>query len=403
MMLSYFLHVQLWAHAHRQVFHCGVDTNNITESFNHVLRQRYLPLRHDTTIFALVQILVEVVFPEQEIRYIQATIKQTAAYRKPKYELPQFLQEKPHTIQSICLMNIERAKAIPKSHVTQKESVGVYSLASSSSGSEQSWTVNIPAGLCTCPSFLSAHIPCKHMFAIFHHHPQWSWHNLPKELTCSSHMTLDHQATAQMECDPERTENDSDDLDTVHSCSSATPSTTGLLPSKINDGRRVYRLQKSVEYALGQCRTLAFLTNDIPTLQTALDQCKVIVETLTSSSTISMGPKVPPVFHSIAKAGVEEFKASSKTLHRVGVKRKRNGHNQLQTKKPRKEAKPTCRLEQEDALSQVAKRQPGRPRLKRPQRKRPPLPRQVSTPVKQKMLKAAAILQRGKPHLHLKT
>ena len=143
MMLCYFLHVQLWAHAHRQVFHCGVDTNNITESFNHILRQRYLPLRHDTTIFALVQILVEVVFPEQEIRYIQATIKQTAAYRKPKYELPQFLQEKPHTIQSICLMNIERAKAIPKSHVTQKESVGVYSLASSSSGSEQSYGQSI--------------------------------------------------------------------------------------------------------------------------------------------------------------------------------------------------------------------------------------------------------------------
>ena len=121
--------------------------------------------------FALVKILAEAVFPEQEIRYIQATIKQTAAYRKPKYELPEFLQEKPHTIQSICLMNIERAKAIPKSHVTQEESVGVYSLASSSSISEQSWTVNIPAGLCTCPSFLSAHIPCKHMFAIFHHYP----------------------------------------------------------------------------------------------------------------------------------------------------------------------------------------------------------------------------------------
>ena len=90
----------------------------------------------------------------------------------------------------------------------------------------------------------------------------------------------------------------------------------------------------------------------------------MVVETLTSSSTISMGPKVPPVFHSIAKAGVEEFKASSKTLHHVGVKRKRNDHNQLQTKKPRKEVKPTCRLEQEDALSQVAKRQNGRPRLK---------------------------------------
>ena len=56
--------MQLWAHYHRQVFHGQVDTNNITESFNNVLRQRYLPLRHDTTIFALVQVLVEIVFPE---------------------------------------------------------------------------------------------------------------------------------------------------------------------------------------------------------------------------------------------------------------------------------------------------------------------------------------------------
>jgi len=105
-------------------------------------------------------------------------------------------------------MNIERAKAIPKSHVTQQESVGVYSLASSSSESEQTWTVDIPAGSCTCPSFLSSHIPCKHMFAVFYHYPQWSWDSLPKELTCSSHMTLDHQASSQMECDAEVREND---------------------------------------------------------------------------------------------------------------------------------------------------------------------------------------------------
>ena len=29
------------------------------------------------------------------------------------------------------------------------------------------------------------------MFAIFHHYTQWSWDNLPKELTESVHMTLD--------------------------------------------------------------------------------------------------------------------------------------------------------------------------------------------------------------------
>jgi len=93
----------------------------------------------------------------------------------------------------------------------------------------------------------------------------------------------------------------------------------------------VYRLQKSIEEALGQCRTLAFFNNDIPTLETALDQCKVVTETLASSTT-SMGPNMLPVFHSIAKAGVE-FKSTGKALHRVGVKRKHKDGNKPQAKK----------------------------------------------------------------------
>jgi len=98
-----------------------VDTNNITESFNNVLRKRYLPLRHDTTIFAFVQILVEVAFPEQETRYIQTTVKQTNAYRKPRYTLPHFLNDRPHTVQSICLMNIDRATSVPRNFIEESE------------------------------------------------------------------------------------------------------------------------------------------------------------------------------------------------------------------------------------------------------------------------------------------
>jgi len=67
-----------------------VDTNNITESFNNVLRKSYLSLRHDTTIFAFVQVLIEIVFPEQEIRYVQSTVKQLNAYHKLRYEMPFF-------------------------------------------------------------------------------------------------------------------------------------------------------------------------------------------------------------------------------------------------------------------------------------------------------------------------
>ena len=107
-----------------------MDTNNITDSFNNVLRQRYLPLRHDTIIFALVQVLIEIVFPEQELRYMQATIKQTCAYRKPRYDVPFYLQERPHSVQNLCLLNMERGRKIPKSHLTQLPTEGSLTLLS---------------------------------------------------------------------------------------------------------------------------------------------------------------------------------------------------------------------------------------------------------------------------------
>ena len=187
-----FICVQLWAHFHRQTFHGQVDTNNITESFNNVLRQRYLPLRHDTTIFALVQVLVEIVFPEQELRYMQATIKQTSAYRKPRYDIPSYLQDRPHSVQSLCLLNMERGKKIPKTHLIQLPIEGTFTAKKSGTDTENDdrWNIDINRGTCTCPSFLSSKIPCKHMFAIFHHFPQWTWNSLPKSLTNASHMTL---------------------------------------------------------------------------------------------------------------------------------------------------------------------------------------------------------------------
>ena len=90
------------------------------------------PLRHDTTIFALVQILVEVAFPKQEIRYIQAAIKHTNAYRKPRFGMPAFLKERAHTVQGICLANIDKGMAVPKFHI-KEESTGVIPAVRSSS------------------------------------------------------------------------------------------------------------------------------------------------------------------------------------------------------------------------------------------------------------------------------
>ena len=378
------------------MFHCGVDTNNITESFNNVLRRRYLPLRHDTTIFALVQILVEVAFPEQETRYVQATIKHTDAYRKPRYELPDFLKERPHTMQGICLGNIERGMALPKSHITELESTGVFSVVKSSTTQDDPWIINIPDGTCSCPAYLSSHVPCKHMFAIFHYYPKWSWNDLPVALTNSPHLTLDHVTTAQIEhrLVPEIYSEAVEDV--LVSTSLESPSTvqaTTPLPIKSTDGRQVYKLQKNIEETLGRCRTLAFLTSNIPTLEAALCKCERVMETLAAAATTSLGSNTPPAFHVIAQAGVEEFRRTNKVLHRVGAKRKQR-NSQPPTVKQAK----ACQTEvahQQDVLSQVVQRPPGRPKLKRLQRKRPVLPRQVSSTAKTTMLKAAAILRRG--------
>lgn len=345
-----------------------MDTNNITESFNNVLRRRYLPLRHDTTIFALVQILIEVAFPEQEMRYVQATIQQTKAYRRPRYQIPIYLEGRPHKVQSLCLLNIERGQSIPQNHLSEFES-GKFDVASSGGNK---WTVIIHDGTCACPAFQSTNIPCKHFFAIFHHYPKWGWKDLPKTLTGSSHMILDDvtDVTEGITIDM-----DVDDPPTAHSQSQE-------LPKSVTIGARIYRLQKQIEENLAKCRTLAFLTNDIAALEQSLSHCEAAMNTLASSATATQ-PNGPPIFRAIERAGVEEFKSTTKTLHRVGVKRKKS-----------KGKAPIKRIKMEDPLQSV-KRSIGRPKIKRAQRKRPALPRQVTDIAKAKMLKASQLLQKG--------
>ena len=47
------------------------------------------------------------------------------------------------------------------------------------------------------------------------------------------------------------------------------PTPTTPLPLGTSNGRQVYSLQRNIEEPLGQCRTLAFLMNDISTHETA--------------------------------------------------------------------------------------------------------------------------------------
>ena len=66
-------------------------------------------------------------------------------------------------------------------------------------------------------------------------------------------------------------------------------------------------------------RLFFFLTNDATCLQQALIQCKTVMDTLMSTATETLAPQI---FHSIAQAGVKEFRSTTKMVHRKGMIRK---------------------------------------------------------------------------------
>ena len=43
---------------------------------------------------------------------------------------------------------------------------------------------------CTCPDWIRYHIPCKHMFAVFHSIDGYSWENLPALYLKSSYHVI---------------------------------------------------------------------------------------------------------------------------------------------------------------------------------------------------------------------
>ena len=172
----------------RKQFHAEIDTDNITESFNHTLRTRYLPLQQDKTVSAFAKVLIDIVFEEQQREYVIATAHQSTSYRLPRYHLPENLKNRPRSVQATILLNMERADEITRENITEIKE-GTYCVRHANS---KEYTVNIPDGQCSCHQFITTHHPCKHMFAIFKYFTQWSWSSLPHSLTESEYLTLDN-------------------------------------------------------------------------------------------------------------------------------------------------------------------------------------------------------------------
>ena len=61
----------------------------------------------------------------------------------------------------------------------------------------QTWyTIRFDAPSCECWSWEHTHLPCKHFFAVFRHHPKWGWEKLPHAYRYSSILSLDEAVIA---------------------------------------------------------------------------------------------------------------------------------------------------------------------------------------------------------------
>ena len=349
--------MQLWSHVYRQTFYAEIDTDNLTEAFNHALRSQYLQLRQDSSVTDLIEVLVNIVFPEQQHEYTVAVAQQTDAYRKPQYDIPDYLSDRPRNVQTACLANMSKAKQFISSDVTT-DGDGVFTLKSN----DKSYVVNIPGGYCECPYFSKTKIPCKHMFAIFSlFSEQWSWHDLPCQLTECAYMTLETSLLEQDLVDTiisepvgelqdaftsavtvgNTTENQYSDavictmmddgnydvvLDNGDICVELEKRNNGeneidkpaqQIPTAETSTHKLRSLQKNAHTVLTKCKDVCYLTNDCSVLEAVIQNAEEIYCELVESADPSNTSKFLPVFPVLAHNSANISRKRTKLLCRA--------------------------------------------------------------------------------------
>ena len=193
--------------------------------------------------------------------------------------IPSFLEGRPQKVQSLCMLNMERAKSVSKTDLKEIQR-GIFYIKSKDNNV---WKTDLTNGTCTCPAFMLTNIPCKHFFAVFYHTAMWNWNDLPSSLTESSHMVLDRISDFIT----------TDGSPVLQTITTTTSSGQELPRPKMTTATHIYHLQKQIEDTVSKCRTLAFLTNDTKVLEEALAHCEAARAKLATSTTSAQDPFIP--------------------------------------------------------------------------------------------------------------
>ena len=186
---------QRWARAYRDTsYHGAVETNNGAEALNRVLKYKYLPRRKHMMLSDIMTTIIEEFLPALHHKYIYQNFKQSDMYRTYNPAVvPSYLQGRPKATILHCLHRQAKSNAFTERDVCSLEEGkftvrGTYMTDFGVASGEPS---------CSCKDWIKHKIPCKHFFAVFRLHPEWSWERLPSQYLRSPYLTLDTAAVEQ--------------------------------------------------------------------------------------------------------------------------------------------------------------------------------------------------------------
>ena len=251
------------------------------------------------------------------------------------------------------------------------------------------------------------------MFAVFNLFPTWTWSDLPESLIQAPHMTLD-KAITQPANDTERktgmeitSENEYLPTD-MHSegeelSSSGLPKAdaqpqpekhTQRIPIPTTTGNQLYSMQRKARDVLAECISLVFCTTEITTLQAITTDAQAMKQVLLLQCSTSKTPGDIPAIRLLSQSTVKQARDATKLYSRTGVHLKRLQRSKRKMK-PQK-ADPLMKTLQKSNHC-------GRPRQKKEERKKPPLPIHVSVETRIKQLRAATARRLGKYAVYIHT
>ena len=187
--------MQRWARAYRDnIYHAAVETNNGAEALNRMLKYSYLPKQKHMTLSHIISKITNEFLPALHYKYVFKNFKQSELYRSYNPSIvPDYLQGRPKQTILHCLHRQASSNKFASSDVIQI-SPGLPKFEVKGAKGTHTVDFGLKSGepSCSCKDWIAHHIPCKHFFAVFNHHPQWGWDQLPSSYKASPYLSLDN-------------------------------------------------------------------------------------------------------------------------------------------------------------------------------------------------------------------